>query len=143
MSSEYWKAVRANNFAIAGYAAMGLGVLGGSLLYASTAMGLVDPGTIKDLHLDNIAVLTGVSGLVFSVWLGFGMDTLDDYRHARERIQEQGTIDSTLGEVYSTAPYCNATGIRLAAREAGLAHTLPKRKTFIIRSEHLTLRDVI
>ena len=84
-------------------------------------------------NLDNLALcaaavfVAGITGSL-SFFTGCGLHSMYTYQRTKKHIIRYNTLDERFAAEMSDW-YCDQTGLKLAAKEAGLEHLLPKTKT--------------
>jgi hypothetical protein len=111
--SDYLKAVIANKFTLAGHLLyLGAGIAG-------TIFPFLELNNSEETkYIVNTVATPLLIGTILEVLTDFGRDTLDAYRRTRKHIEKEGTLDPRFSKRYVS--YCDKSGERLAAREAGL-----------------------
>ncbi len=111
---DYAKSVIANKFTLTGYVSLGLGAVG-AYIFTKTNMPEIN------IYISNTLFFS----YSFLTFLGteFGVETYKAYRKMKNHIQKHNTIESRF-KIRFSQDYCVRTGIKLAAKEAGLEDLL-------------------
>ncbi len=108
---DYAKCAVRNKFIIGSYAGIGLSIL---LKYVEHETGTQIPVVDDLLYYASFGTL-GATQL--------GLETFNAYRRMRKHISEHGTIEPRFKDKFSSM-YCTQTGIKMAAKEAGLENLI-------------------
>jgi len=108
---DYTKCAIKNKFILSSYVGIGASLLS-KYIEHKTGTKII---RMDDLLINSSVVILGTTQ--------FGLETMHSYRRMREHIKKHGTIRKRFKEKFSPV-YCTQTGIKMAAKEAGLENLI-------------------